>query len=70
MRYVTRAGLTDYQIEGSATADHVFEADRTPIATGLLDANGVPLYRVPETVPLGFHVKPRVRVKAQSKVLA
>ncbi len=33
----------------------VFEADKSPICTGLLDAQGTPLYRIPETVKLGFH---------------
>jgi hypothetical protein len=26
-----------------------------PIATGLLSADGMPIYRYPETVPMGFH---------------
>lgn len=32
----------------------VFEADRTPHGTGLLDASGTPLYRIVDTVRLGF----------------
>jgi hypothetical protein len=32
----------------------VHETDRTPERTGILDANGTPLYRVRETVPFGF----------------
>lgn len=38
--------------------------DETPVRTGILDASGTPLYRWPDRVPIGFHVKPRVRVKA------
>ncbi len=45
----------------------VEEADKSPIATGLCDAAGVPLYRVPEAVPMGFQARPRVRVKAGSR---
>lgn len=32
----------------------VFEDDAGPVETGLYDANGVPLYRVPERVKMGF----------------
>ena len=32
----------------------VFEAEDGPVETGLYDANGVPLYRVPERVKMGF----------------
>jgi hypothetical protein len=35
----------------------VVEADPTPQATGLLDASGTPLYRLPNRVPMGFQVK-------------
>ncbi len=38
--------------------------DEAPVRTGLLDVSGAPLYRWPDRVPIGFHVKPRVRVKA------
>lgn len=33
----------------------VLENDRAPVDTGLLDAQGVRLFRVSETVPVGFH---------------
>lgn len=33
----------------------VIDGDRAPVKTGLLDASGTPLYRVDDTVPLGFH---------------
>jgi hypothetical protein len=36
----------------------VHEQDKAPVNTGLLDALGRPLYRVPETVPMGFHAPP------------
>lgn len=32
----------------------VMEQDKQPVKTGLLDATGVPLYRVPDTVKFGF----------------
>lgn len=32
----------------------VWEADADPINTGLLNADGVPLYRMPSRGPLGF----------------
>lgn len=36
----------------------VHEQDKPPIKTGLLDAKGIPLYRVPDTQPLGFDLRP------------
>ncbi len=32
----------------------VIASDEGPIRTGLVDANGTPLYRLPERIPLGF----------------
>lgn len=32
----------------------VYEQDSEPVNTGLLDARGVPLYRVPTKIPFGF----------------
>lgn len=53
----------DYSTERQSFTVH--DEDAAPVATGLYDANGVPLYRLPDRVPLGFHAqKPRVRVKA------
>jgi hypothetical protein len=37
----------------------VFSEDDRPIATGLLDASGAPLFRVQERAPLGFVTKAR-----------
>lgn len=31
------------------------EAEPEPVSTGLLDSHGRPLYRLPDTVPMGFH---------------
>jgi hypothetical protein len=33
----------------------VHEGESMPQFSGLLDANGTPLYRIPPTVKLGFH---------------
>ena len=38
-------------------AKTVFEADRSPTDTRLLDKNGIPLYRVPDVRELGFFAK-------------
>lgn len=58
--YVTippRAFVTvDYEQNAGSTAAEVFESDRGPVDTGLLDARGQPIGRLRETVPLGFHV--------------
>ena len=35
----------------------VVESESAPIKTGLLDANGTPLYRIQDRVPLGFHIR-------------
>jgi hypothetical protein len=66
MRYVTRAHIAvSFDSDLSATASNVIVEDEMPIDSGLLNADGERLYRVPEKVPLGFHHhKPRVRVKA------
>lgn len=55
--------------EGDYSADRqtivVHDDGDGPVATGLLNAEGVPLYRLPDRVPLGFQAqKPRIRVKA------
>lgn len=38
-------------------ADTLVETDKTPVKTGLVDANGIPLYRMPENVSLGFQIR-------------
>ncbi len=35
----------------------VHETDKMPQYTGLLDASGTRLYRIPPTVKVGFHLK-------------
>lgn len=69
-RYVTkhpaRAGFDSYTLEYWSDGDGitVFEPNDEPQETGLLNADGVMLYRLPERNQIGFRVKPRVRVKA------
>lgn len=46
---------------GERPSCQVVETCPSPVRTGLLDANGVPLYRVPERVPLGFDLGPKGR---------
>lgn len=36
------------------SGENVIETEKSPVRTGLLDSNGIPLYRVPETVRFGF----------------
>ena len=56
-RYVTGIiiGPTEDCGTWQASGMTVIETEKQPIKTGLLDAHGTPLYRVSETVPLGFH---------------
>jgi hypothetical protein len=48
----------EYDMRGqrSSTANVAIIVDdpHQPVKTGLVDKNGVPIYRVPETVPMGF----------------
>lgn len=32
----------------------VLEEDHSPVSTGLVDARGVPIYRIADRVPMGF----------------
>jgi hypothetical protein len=57
MRYVAstrppRADDWDYPDEHRTMS--VIEDEAAPQATGLLDANGVPIYRVADRAPMGF----------------
>lgn len=46
---------TAWWVDGASfTARTVQELDQQPIKTGLLNSDGVPLYRVPDTVKFGF----------------
>lgn len=55
-RYATRSDV--YYMDEHQALDiggiTVHETDRSPLPTGLLNANGDELYRIPETVPFGF----------------
>lgn len=51
--YVPLVNQDDLGSFGKENLD-VLEADDTPQKTGLLDANGTPLYRVRERVAFGF----------------
>lgn len=43
----------------------VYERDAMPVSTGLLDADGSPIYREVERLPIGFQ-PPRVRVRVRA----
>jgi hypothetical protein len=45
--------------ESAMTASEVIVSENNPQPTGLFDALGRPLYRVRDTVPIGFHGKAR-----------
>lgn len=67
MRYMTRAALlTEWDGYLSITASEVVESDCEPQPSGLYDASGQALYRVPERVPMGF-AAPRARKAGKSK---
>ena len=58
-KYVSRpraAWFWDGEEQDGITVDSitVFEGDRNPVEIGLLDADGDPIYRLPDTVPFGF----------------
>lgn len=61
-RYVTianrpRAGVSDYLHDyvDDRQGVTVVEDIQEPVDTGLFDHLGRPLYRLPDTVPMGFH---------------
>ena len=53
---VPRRVRSDYEDDfgGPHRTLTVFEVENDPVETGLYDANGVPLYRVPERVKMGY----------------
>lgn len=55
LRYVPLAN-DDWFFDEPRRFDVLVE-DRGPIKTGLLDVNGVPLYRMPEAIEFGFKGK-------------
>jgi hypothetical protein len=61
-RYVTATYVKHFgYYETALTADFVFEQERQAVKTGLLDANGTPLYRIHETLPVGFDLSQRAK---------
>ena len=58
IRYVTKSERCEGPYGETAwTADFVYEAERCPIDTGLVDHLGRPLYRINDRDPIGFRVK-------------
>ena len=43
-----------WHVETSATADIVIENNKAPERTGLVDKNGIAIYRVPEKNHIGY----------------
>lgn len=70
MSYVTKAWTDNADCgSGSRPTETVYEAIHAPVDTGLFDQHGTRIYRMPETVRLGFDLtppRPRIRVKAGS----
>ena len=51
---IPRSFVSETHVPEQRPTMQVHEDDRAPINTGLVDANGVAIYRVPETVTFGF----------------
>lgn len=51
--------LDDYGQPQIVGGEIVHESEPSPTETGLLDANGFPIYRRPKQHPLGFDLTPR-----------
>jgi len=65
IRYATRASWSAFEDETLQTATIYDREPEEPRETGILDASGNMLWRLPEKrQPVGFFLKPRVRVKA------
>lgn len=63
-RYLTRS-VWAYDL-GEEVHMHealVTERDHAPVKTGLLDASGCPLYRMPDVLPIGFDLRPHTRAR-------
>jgi hypothetical protein len=59
-QYRPIAGTWDSDMEGMIhmpDSCEVHETDKAPQFTGLLDASGTRLYRIPPSVKFGFHTK-------------
>lgn len=54
--YVTlpRAWVSDQEDPQSPLTCEVFETEKEPIKTGLITADGTPIYRMPTVHPIGF----------------
>lgn len=50
----TKAWAIDEWAVGSRPSETVYEADRAPVATGLCDQHGTPIYRTSDAIQLGF----------------
>ncbi len=57
-RYVIRSDWDDDPHVSDVSSREVIVADDAPVKTGLLDAQGRPLYRVRERIRIGFVGKP------------
>lgn len=55
-----RSWSADWEVQPRPTCD-VWETDRTPQPTGLLDAGGTPIYRTFEAISFGFRGKGTTR---------
>jgi hypothetical protein len=55
VKYVTRpkADWSEFPVEAVTTRE-VIVGDEEPVKMGLVDAQGVPIYRVRERLPVGF----------------
>jgi len=49
-----KAAWDDDPLVADVTTRTVILEDDGPVKTGLLDANGTPLYRMPNRIPIGF----------------
>lgn len=54
LRVPPKAWTSDHHALEERPSCTVWEVDKTPEPTGLLDSEGVPLYRQPETFKMGF----------------
>lgn len=56
-KYVTRRVRADFDDSGSAPISFdVWESDTGPVDTGLLDHNGIKIFRNPERHVVGFNL--------------
>jgi uncharacterized membrane protein len=53
--------MNDWEIERAETAREIIIEDEQPHWSGLYDANGQKLYRLPDRIPIGFAPNPKDR---------